>query len=321
MHSDRTPGSHASAAAAPLHEARKGGRVPLRELADGQRTELWIANVETGRSELLFETDEILLEAPNWTTDGTRLVVNGSGRLWSVPVDAPALVPIPLDGVPDLNNDHVLAPDGEPIFVSAMDWHIYQASLTGGPARRVTGTSGVDGLMHFLHGVSPDGERLAFIGIEFSGGDDAQMRANVFTVSAAGDDYRRLTDTEHPADGSEYSPDGRWIYFNTEQFSGHAQLARIPVDGGAPERLRVSETVDWFPHLSPDGRRVVFVAFPPGTEGHPADVWVDIMTADSGGWQQPRALARIFGGQGSLNVNSWAPDSTRFAYVAYPVRE
>jgi TolB protein len=300
-------------------ELRGAGSVPLRELVDGQRTQLWIANVQTGRSELLLETDDILFEAPNWTIDGTRLVVNGAGRLWSVAVDAPALVPIPLDGVPDLNNDHVLAPDGERIFVSAMDWQIYDATLAGGPTSPVTGASGIDGLMHFLHGVSPDGRRLAFIGIELTDGDP-RMRANVFTMSVAGDDYQRITDGADPADGSEYSPDVRWIYFNTEQFTGHAQLARVPVQGGEPERLRTSDTVDWFPHLSPDGRRATFVAFPPGTEGHPADVWVDIMTTDTSDWQQPTTVARIFGGQGSLNVNSWAPDSAHFAYVAYPVQ-
>lgn len=313
--------SGTSAAAAEIHEALRGNTVKPRELANGQRAQLWIANVETGRSELLFQTSEILFEAPNWTLDGARLVVNGAGRLWSVALDAPALVLIPLAGVPDLNNDHVLAPDGERIFVSAMDWHIYQASLTGGPTRRVTGSSGVDDLMHFLHGVSPDGQRLAFIGIELTGDGDRRIKANVFTMSVTGDDYRRITDTQHPADGSEYSPDGRWLYFNTEQFTGHAQLARVPVHGGQPVRLRVSDTVDWFPHLSPDGRRATFVAFPAGTEGHPPDVWVDIMTASTDNWQRPTPVARIFGGQGSLNVNSWGPDNTHFAYVTYPVQQ
>jgi TolB protein len=289
-----------------------------RQLADGQRAQLWIADAEAGRSDLLFETDQILIEAPNWTQDGERLVVNGDGRLWSVALADPELVPIPIDGVPDLNNDHVLAPDGKRIFVSANDWHIYEASLAGGPARRITGDSGIAGLMHFLHGVAPDGERLAFVGLE-PRGDDWWARANVFTVSVTGADYRRLTDSEHPADGCEYSPDGAWLYFNTEQFSGHAQLARLAVDGGQPERLRTSPTVDWFPHLSPDGRRGAFIAFPAGTAGHPADLWVDILTVENDRWQEATTIARIFGGQGSLNVNSWAPDSRRFAYVAYPV--
>jgi Tol biopolymer transport system component len=319
----RTPTvrSTSAKAAAEIHQALHGSRVKPRELANGQQSQLWIANVETGRSELVLETDEILFEAPNWTLDGERLVINGAGRLWSVALDAPALAPIPLDGVPDLNNDHVLAPDGERIFVSAMDWHIYEAPLTGGRGRRVTGSSGIDNFMHFLHGVSPDGQRLAFIGVELTGVDDnMRTRANVFTMSAAGDDYRRITDTEYPADGSEYSPDGRWLYFNTEQFTGQAQLARVPVHGGQPQHLRVSDTVDWFPHLSADGGRAAYIAFPPGTEGHPPDLWVDIMTARTDNWPQPTPIARIFGGQGSLNVNSWAPDNTHFAYVAYPTQ-
>ena len=163
----------------------------------------------------------MLIEAPNWTLDGAALIVNGAGRLWEVPLSEPALLPIPLTGVPDLNNDHVLAPDGQRIYVSANDWHIYEASLAGGPTRRITGASGIDGLMHFLHGVSPDGDRLSFIGLEPEE-SNYWARANVFTMSVRGDDYVKLTDTAYPADGCEYAPDGRWLYFNTEQFSGHA---------------------------------------------------------------------------------------------------
>jgi Tol biopolymer transport system component len=289
-----------------------------RTLAPGQRAELWVADVTTGRRELVLESHDILVEAPNWTLDGECLVVNGDGRLWSVSLADPRLEPIAIDGVPDLNNDHVLAPDGERIFVSANDWHIYETRLSGGPARRVTGRSGIDGLMHFLHGVSPDGRGLAFVGLDPSGAA-AKVRANVFTVDVTGNDYRQLTDSDHPADGPEYSPDGGWLYFNTEQLSGQAQLARIAVDGGPVERIRTSSQVDWFPHLSPDGRRAAFVAFPPGTQGHPPDVWVDLVAVATDDWQAGSTIDRIFGGQGSLNVNSWHPGSERLAYVAYPI--
>jgi TolB protein len=50
-------------------------------LADGQQAQLWLASAATGQSELLLQTDELLFEAPNWTIDGARLVVNGAGRL------------------------------------------------------------------------------------------------------------------------------------------------------------------------------------------------------------------------------------------------
>jgi TolB protein len=289
-----------------------------REHQPGQRSQLWTADVSTGTTQLLLESTDVLIEAPNWTLDGAALIVNGAGRLWSVPLAAPELIPVPLTGCPDLNNDHVLAPDGRRVYVSANDWHIYEAQLAGGPVRRVTGEPPIQGLMHFLHGVSPDGERLAFVGLE-PDGENLWARANIFTMSVGGGDHRQITDTPHPADGCEYSPDGRWLYFNTEQFSGHAQLARVPVDGGTPQRLRSSDTVDWFPHLSADGHRATFVAFPPGTAGHPADVWVDVLSVELPDWQNASVVARVFGGQGTLNVNSWAPDGDRFAYVAYPI--
>ena len=84
------------------------------------------------------------------------------------------------------------------------------------------------------------------------------------------------------------------------------------------ERLVESRTVDWFPHLSPDGRFASYLRFPAGTIGHPADLPVEIIAVSTSDWTTPRQRRNIFGGQGTLNVNSWAPDSTRFAYVAYP---
>lgn len=105
----------------------------------------------------------MLFEAPNWALDGTKLVLNGDGKLWSLDVSGGGPVAVPLSGVPELNNDHVLAPDGEGVFLSANDGHIYRASLDGGPAIRITED---DGSFHFLHGVSPDGNELAYVGIE-----------------------------------------------------------------------------------------------------------------------------------------------------------
>ena len=288
---------------------------PPRTLAPGQRAQLWVADAVTNTSTLVLESDTLLFEAPNWTLDGTRLIVNGAGTLWSVPIASPSLDPIVITGIPDLNNDHVLHPDGEQVFLSANDFQVYLAPLAGGEARRIS-TS--DELTHFLHGVNPDATRLAFVNLEITP-DFRLSRANILTMSAQGDDYVWITDTSHPADGSEYSPDGEWLYINTEQFSGHAQLGRVPANGGVPERLRTSHTVDWFPHLSPDGTRAAFIAFPEGTEGHPADLWIDVMFAHTDDWQGGRSFAHVFGGQGTMNVNSWAPDSTRFAYVAYPI--
>ena len=187
--------------------------------------------------------------------------------------------------------------------------------MSGGAARRVTAAPPVEGLRHYLHGVSPDGTRLAFIGLKPEPGGGQQ--ANVFTVRIDGTDYRQLTFGSAPADGCEYSPDGEWLYFNTEAFDGHAQIARMRPDGADVEQLTFDDHVNWFPHLAPTGPYACYVAFPSGTQGHPPDVWVDVMLVEDGRWSEAVCVARVFGGQGTMNVNSWSPDGRDFAYVSH----
>jgi TolB protein len=78
---------------------------------------------------------------------------------------------------------------------------------------------------------------------------------------------------------------------------------------------------DWFPHCSPDGKWLVFIAFPKGTVGHSGHLNVKLQMIPLPGdhiEQHPaRTLTEFFGGQGTINVNSWAPDSSQFAYVSY----
>jgi TolB protein len=296
----------------------------LRSLAPGQRCRVWVADVATGTTELVFETDDNLFEAPNWARaedggDG-ELVLNGEGVLWSLRPDAGARPRrIDIAGVPDLNNDHVLAPSGREVYVSANDWQIYAASLDGGDARRITRDN--DGRMHFLHGVSPDGGTLAYIGLQPTG-TDGWPAGNVYTIGVDGSDERQLTTGSKPADGSEYSPDGEWIYLNTEAFStepGHAQIARMRPDGSGIEQLTFDERVNWFPHLSPGGDVAVYLSYPSGTVGHPPDLPVRLCLVRDGAWHEPTVLVELFGGQGTINVNSWAPTGGRFAFLDYPV--
>lgn len=296
-----------------------------RTLSTNQRSQVWIGGPGLTDPELIFETDELLVEAPNWSLDGGSLLLNGNGRLWRLAPDGlGGLAEIDHQGLPEINNDHVLDPDGEHAYLSAMDGHIYRAPLDGGAVARVTSD---DGVWHFLHGVSPDGRRLAYVRMaDFSQpGRLAIMEPNGPTaVVDTGDGH---------IDGPEWSPDGQWIYLNTEAFTdapGHAQLARVRDDGwGAGglgddesaevERLVVSGAVDWFPHLSPDGLLATYISFPAGTLGHPADLEVEVRVVATADWTTPLQRYQLFGGQGTINVNSWSPDSRRFAFVAYPI--
>jgi TolB protein len=297
-------------------------KIPPRELAKDQACQVWIHDTDTGENSLLFETTELLLEAPNWTLQGDALILNGAGLLWRLQILKPKPEHIEINGAPPFNNDHVLDPDGEHIFLSAYDdWQIYRAPLSGGSATRITGKDGPKGLFHFLHGVSPEGERLAFVGVDAEV-SEASLRfisAEIYTIKSDGTDYRQITKGGAPADGPEYSPDGEWLYFNTETFSKNAQIARMRPGGSELSQLTFSETVNWFPHLSPDGHTAVYLAFPPGTTGHPADIWVELMVVRNGDWRSAVCAARLFGGQGTINVNSWSPDNRHFAYVTYPI--
>jgi TolB protein len=296
-------------------------KIPPRELLQNQLCQIWIHDVTSGDNVLLFETNELLLEAPNWALQGDALILNGRGVLWQLAIAEPKMQKIEISAVPPLNNDHVLDPDGEHIFLSAYDdWQLYRALLKGGTAVRITGQEGPKGLLHFLHGVSPDGQRLAFVGVEAEENEGTLrfISAEIYTIKADGTDYLKITHGGVPADGPEYSPDGKWLYFNTEAFSKNSQIARMRPNGTELARLTFGETVDWFPHLSPDGNTVVYLAYPPGTKGHPADHEVELMVVENGNWQNATSAAKFFGGQGTINVNSWSPDSRRFAYVAYP---
>ncbi|WP_458114255.1 biopolymer transporter Tol [Arthrobacter sp. R1-13] len=285
-------------------------------LADGQRCQVLIGGPTYAHPTLLFETDELRIEAPNWSLDGRNLYLNGGGLLWALDVANPeaGLRPIMFDGLPELNNDHVLDPDGEHIFLSANDGHIYRAALNGGAVEQMTPN---DGMRHFLHGVSPDGKRLAYVELkEF--GDHGKLAV----LPTSGGEVSRLDTGYGHIDGPEWSPDGQWIYFNTEGFTntpGHAQLARIHESSGTIQRLVTSETVDWFPHLSADNRAAAYISYPAGTLGHPGDLDVEVVVVSPGDWSSPIQRYPVFGGQGTINVHSWSPDGTRFAFVAYPI--
>lgn len=292
-----------------------------RRLRPGQRAELRTVDVETGAVRLLLVSTTRLFEAPNWHPDGRWIVLNADGLLFRVDVEAPAaLVEIPTPGLPELNNDHLLSPDGRWHYLSANDGHLYRMAWEGGSAERVSAPKDPQRrFRHFLHGVSPDGRTLAYVGTETLNGDEWGRRA-LWLLDLESGRERLVGDGCSPADGPDFSPDGRHLFFNSEMASsraGHAQIFEFDLAGGAMRQLTFDDRVNWFAHPSPDGRRLVYLSYEPGTIGHPPDrpVVLRLIDRPSG---EPRDLVALSGGQGTLNVPSWAPDSRRLAFVAYP---
>ena len=167
----------------------------------------------------------------------------------------------------------------------------------------------------YLHGISPDGETLAYVAVEQRFG---QRRINIFTVPARGGPDQRITDLDLPHDGPEYSFDGQWIFFNSERSSpGQSQCFRMRADGSGLEQLTHDDRVNWFPHPSPDGRHVVYLSYPEGTQGHPPDrhVLLRLMRPDG---SARRDLVALHGGQGTINVNPGLLTAT--ASRSWPIR-
>jgi len=294
---------------------------PRRRLRSGQVSRLLVVDCDGGAMRTVIETPR-LIEAPNWTPDGRLMIVNGEGALFGVAADGSGgLERIDTGIARDLNNDHVLSADGRTIYLSSDDGHLYAMALAGGAARRVSNEHPpVRRFRYYLHGVSPDERTLAYVGVEAAPAEaGVSSLKNVFTIPAAGGPDRQLTFGAAPHDGPEFSPDGAWLYFNAapDAATPEHRLWRMRPDGGGRECIFVDARSNWFPHLSPDGRLMCWLSYPPGTSGHPPDrdVILRVAAADGGA---ARDVAAFNGGQGTINVNSWAPDGRRFACVAYP---
>ena len=289
-----------------------------RRLLPRQTSELVVAGL-TGIPQVIYETQE-LIEAPNWTPDGAWLIYNADGRLFRISPDGTdgphRITTAPVE---NLNNDHVIAPDGKSIFVSANDGQLYGVGITGGVPKRVSHDQEPSRKHRcYLHGISPDGQTLAYVALEQAGG---RTMTRIASIPAGGGAETLLTDGSCPVDGPEYAPDGKWLYFNSEAGAtsvGHAQLFRMRPDGSAVAQLTDDARVNWFPHMSPDGLKMAYISFPTGTLGHPADRAVILRLANPDGTAR-RDLDAFNGGQGTINVNSWAPGSDRLAYVRYPI--
>jgi Tol biopolymer transport system component len=273
---------------------------------------LEILDVETGQRTTVREFDG-LIEAPNWTPDGKWLIYNSGGSLYRLSPDKagePEL--IDTDFAVNCNNDHVVSFDGSFIAISNSPVedrrsHIYTVPVEGGTPRLVTPVG-----PSYLHGVSPDGRTLAYCA-------DRGGNYDVYAIASEGGREVRLTTAEDLDDGPEYSPDGEYIWFNSVR-SGLMQVWRMKADGSEQTQMTFDETRNsWFPHVSPDNRQVVFITYNKGDlkpNEHLANKNVELRLMPAGGGE-PRTLAKLFGGQGTINVNSWAPDSRRLAFVSY----
>jgi len=253
-------------------------------------------------------------EAPNWTRDGSAFLFNRDGHIERLPVNGGTAQIIDTGFANRCNNDHGMSPDGTELAISdnSQENHeslVYIVPITGGTPRRITQKS-----PSYWHGWSPDGKTLAFVGQRNGDFDIYTLPADTLAGAPAPHETR-LTTAKGLDDGPEYSPDGNYIYFNSER-TGHMQIWRMKPDGSEQEQVFSDDLNNWFPHISPDGQWMVFLTYSADVTGHPPNKYV-MLRLMSLPDKKITVLAKLFGGQGTINVPSWSPDSRRLAFVSY----
>jgi len=293
--------------------------VPYRDYIGSH---LEILDVTTGRRELIHSSAQPF-EAPNWTTDGRALIYNSSGRdanyrgrLHRFDLATRQATLINTDFATRNNNDHVLSFDGTMLAISHHSTNlggrsaVFTVPVTGGTPKLITPLT-----PSYLHGWSPDAKWLVY-----TGGRNDEFDIYKRAADGSGEEIK-LTDVKGLDDGPEFTPDGKFIYFNSTR-SGAMQLWRMKPDGTAPEQITKDEFNNWFPHISPDGKWIAFLSFSkdisPTDHPYYKQVTLRLLPIEGG---TPKVIAYIYGGQGTINVPSWSPDSRRLAFVSNSVME
>jgi len=280
--------------------------IPYRDFIGSN---LEILDVFSGLRTIVYQ-DTGSIQAPNWTNDDQALIYNAGGLLYRFDITKKNAELINTGFATANNNDHVLSFDGRMIGIShhpetsGYRSIIYVLPVTGGSPQQVTDTG-----PSYLHGWSPDGKYLIYTA-------ERNGEFDIYKIALEGGEEIRLTDAPGLDDGSEYTPDGAFIYFNSVR-SGKMEIWRMKPDGSEQMQITSDNLNNWFPHISPDGKWIVFLSY--GAEVEPGDhpfyrqVYLRMMPIEGG---IPRVIAYVYGGQGTINVPSWSPDSRRIAFVS-----
>jgi TolB protein len=270
-----------------------------------------VMDVHTGHRKILYSAPNSL-QAPNWTTDGKYLLYNSEGLMYKYDLANNTPTILNTGNANQNNNDHVLSFDGKQLALSNYVGEkristLFTLPVTG--SDKPVQVSSVDSGHSYLHGWSPNAKQLIFTG-------QRKNQWDIYAIDIATGKETQLTNTPTLDDSPEYTPDGKWIYFNSVR-TGTMKLWRMKPDGSNPEQVTFDEYNDWFPHISPDGKWIVYLSYP--KEINPTDhpwyqkVCLKLMPARGG---VPKTIAYIYGGQGTINVPSWSPDSKRIAFVS-----
>lgn len=289
----------------------------LAQVPEGKQavSSLYIYDMKSGKSELILKEDRHF-GAPNWSPNGKFLLINSEGKLEKIGLEGEKLGILNTGNIQRANNDHGYSFDGKTLFISSgkaeeTGWssYIFKVDAAGGTPEQITPLS-----PSYWHGVSPDGEYVVYCAPRNDNFD-------IYKIHVNGGEEIRLTDEEGLDDGPEYSPDGKFIYFNSYR-TGMMQIWRMKPDGADPEQMTFDNHSNWFAHISPNNDVATVITYIEDQEqGHPFGRQVKLRLLDLQTKEIRDLTEEFYGGQGTINVPSWNPEGTKFAYVRYELKD
>lgn len=287
--------------------------VLLAQIPNGKKivSSLYIYDI-IGKESILLAKENRYFEAPNWARNGTYLLINSNGKIEKYSLNGEYLETIKTGSLQKCNNDHGISFDGRTLYFSSgkneikkHNSFIYKTSLKGGPTEILTTES-----PSYWHGVSPDNKFIVYCA-------EREGNYDIYKMSSNGGKEIRLSNAKGLDDGPEYSPDGKYIYFNSYR-TGKMQIWRMLNDGSNKEQMTFDNYSNWFAHIAPHNESAVLISYIKDQgQRHPFGKSVKLRLLNIETKKVSDLTSSFFGGQGTINVHSWNPEGTKFAYVSY----
>lgn len=267
------------------------------QLPEGKKIErsLYLYDMHTRKSTLLIRENRHF-KAPNWAPNRIYLLLNSNGKIEKYSLKGEALGTIYTGELSKNNNDHGISFDGNILFFSSGQNKIKTHSSS------------------YWRGVSPDGETIVYCA-ERNGNYD------VYKMSANGGEEIRPTTAEGLDDGPEYSPDGRYIYFNSFQ-TGKMQIWRMFTDDTHKEQMTFDNYSNWFAHIAPHNQNAVPISYTEDQDQqHPFGKQLKLSLLDLATKELSDLTPIFYDEPGTLNIPSWNLQWTQFLYVTYALKD
>lgn len=261
------------------------------------------------RRATVLRSTPALMSSAAWSAGSKSVYLEEAGRLEQIAYrEAPAAAdirPVLPGSLKDCPGHLGMSPDGRWLAVTCRSEHgehqVHVLPADGGAPRQLTHGS----QSSFFHAWSADGLTVAF-----TRGSGAS-KTDIYTIPASGGRELRLT-TDAINDGPDFSPDGKFIYFDSSR-SGTTQIWRMHPDGSAAEQITDDEHENSSPHVSPDGKSLAFLSRPANAGDSISDAAIRVMGFDDG---LIRTLVDFQGNRDSLAMQSWG-DRNHLAFISY----